>query len=209
MKKQGTVVRWQDDRGFGFIRSPASTADVFFHIRDYRGDGEPRQGLAVTFDEIHVGGKGPRAMAVQATHDVAPRRLSPPRSGRQPQTHAGTATWSGAMFTLALMAAYAVVLAWSILEKTLPWWVLPTSLLVNLAAFWAYWHDKHSAANRRWRTREDTLHLWSLLGGWGGAWFAQRIHRHKTRKASFQETYWATVALHCGALAGWLWWVHR
>ena len=123
--------------------------------------------------------------------------------------NAGGETWSGAAAALPLMGAYAAVLAWAVHQGALPWWVLPASLLVNLAAFWAYWQDKHSAANGQWRTREDALHVWSLAGGWGGAWFAQQIHRHKTRKASFQETYWTTVVLHCGALGGWLWWVHR
>jgi len=65
MHKQGKVVRWEAERGFGFIRSPDTPADVFFHIRDFRGPGTPSEGLAVSYEEIHVGGKGPRAMAVQ------------------------------------------------------------------------------------------------------------------------------------------------
>ncbi|MCZ8257370.1 MAG: cold shock domain-containing protein, partial [Polaromonas sp.] len=64
MRKQGTIVRWEAARGFGFIRSPAASADVFFHLRDLRGGMQPREGMDVTFDEIHVGGKGPRAMAI-------------------------------------------------------------------------------------------------------------------------------------------------
>ena len=75
MKKEGTIVRWDDARGFGFIRSPASTADVFVHVRDFRSNaGSPRQGMQVTFEEIHVGGKGPRAMAVQP---AGPARAQP------------------------------------------------------------------------------------------------------------------------------------
>ena len=34
--------------------------------------------------------------------------------------------------------------------------------------------------------------------------FAQAILHHKSRKTSFQVTFWATVACNCGALA-WLW----
>jgi len=209
MKKQGTVVRWQDDRGFGFIRSRQSTADVFFHIRDYRGAGTPRQGLAVTFEEIHVGGKGPRAIAVQTAHPSAPPRPGPERRRSRAHPDAGPAGSAGSVLAVPLMLAYAIVLGWAVLGRLVPWWVLPASLLLNLGAFWMYWQDKHSASQRRWRTREDTLHFWSLAGGWGGAWFAQQIHRHKTRKATFQKTYWTTVVLHCGAVAGWLWWIHR
>jgi cold shock CspA family protein len=86
MKKQGTVIRWDDERGFGFIRSPQTSADIFFHIRDFRG-ADPaalRIGLAVTFEEVHVGGKGPRAVAVQdgSARAAAPSARAAP--GAQP-----------------------------------------------------------------------------------------------------------------------------
>lgn len=77
--------------------------------------------------------------------------------------------------------------------------------MLNLAAFFAYWQDKYAAQQRRWRIREETLHLWSLAGGWGGAWFAQQILRHKSVKASFRATYWSTVAIHCAGACG-IWW---
>jgi len=47
MQKQGTVIRWDATRAFGFIRSPGTSADVFFHVRDFRGSAPPREGLAV------------------------------------------------------------------------------------------------------------------------------------------------------------------
>ncbi|GKT14690.1 DUF1294 domain-containing protein [Acidovorax sp. SUPP2522] len=68
MQKQGTVLRWDATRGFGFLRSGDTGVDVFFHARDLQGLPEPRPGLAVVYEEIHVGGKGPRAMAVRAAH---------------------------------------------------------------------------------------------------------------------------------------------
>ena len=37
MNKQGTIVRWDAERGFGFVRSPGAQAEGFFHIRDFRG----------------------------------------------------------------------------------------------------------------------------------------------------------------------------
>ena len=69
MKKIGTIKRWDAARGFGFIHSRDSNADVFFHVRDFRAAPgvQPTEGTRVQFEEIHVGGKGPRAMAVQPT----------------------------------------------------------------------------------------------------------------------------------------------
>ena len=51
-------------KGFGFIQG-AHSSNVFFHVRDYRGATPPAEGMRVEFEEIQVGGKGPRAMAVR------------------------------------------------------------------------------------------------------------------------------------------------
>ncbi len=175
-------------------------------VRDYRSSGEaPRQGLRVTFDDIDVGGKGPRAVAVQPAgarraRDKGAQEASPPRrpSARRP----ARASNSGAQWVVPLMVAYGLGLAWLLWQRHVPPWVLPASLLLNMATFVAYWRDKHAAQTGRWRIQEDTLHLWSLAGGWPGASFAQQVLRHKSVKASFRAAYWTTVVVHCAALLG-------
>jgi uncharacterized membrane protein YsdA (DUF1294 family)/cold shock CspA family protein len=208
-------MRWDEAKGFGFIHSPASTADVFFHVRDFRAVAgqSPRQGQVVTFEEIHVGGKGPRAMAVQVAGAAgAPtagmRRSNAGRERRPTRAHRSPpASTSGAWLALPLMLAYAAALAWAVWAQRLPWWVLAASPALNLLAFFAYWQDKFAAQRRQWRIKEDTLHIWSLAGGWAGAWFAQQVLRHKSSKPSFLVTYWLTTVLHCAALAACVWWI--
>jgi uncharacterized membrane protein YsdA (DUF1294 family) len=78
--------------------------------------------------------------------------------------------------------------------------ILAWTLVVGILTFAAYWSDKRRARAGRRRIRERTLHLWSLVGGWPGAFVAQRALRHKTRDMRFLIVYWLTVALH---LAGW------
>jgi uncharacterized membrane protein YsdA (DUF1294 family)/cold shock CspA family protein len=208
MKKHGTVVKWDDARGFGFIRSVGTSGDIFFHVRDFRaaGDRAPRQGLAVTFEEIHVGGKGPRGMAVQPADERSPHPSAvPPRRARPARSNgAASSRSSGVFVALPLMTLYAVALAWGIWTRRLPWWVLPTLFTLNILTFFAYWQDKWAASKGHWRISESTLHVWGLAGGWPGAWYAQQLLRHKSSKESFRTTYWATVVLHCAALAGWL-----
>ena len=210
MRKQGTVVRWDDAKGFGFIRGMAAQ-DIFFHVRDFRaGPGAtPRQGMKVSFDEIHVGGKGPRAMAVQPVGTGAAAPSSTERPARQhstakrpPYTSSGTGAW----FVLPLMLVYASTLLWAAWMELIPAWLLAASLFLNLAVFFVYWKDKYAAGTGQWRVKEDTLHLWSLLGGWGGAWCAQQVLRHKSRKTSFLQIYGLTVAAHCAAVG---WWLYR
>lgn len=76
-------------------------------------------------------------------------------------------------------------------------------LALSLLTFAAYAIDKSAARKGEWRISENNLHLLSFLGGWPGAWLAQKFLRHKTSKPSFQRIYWLTVALHC-ACVGWL-----
>jgi len=213
MKKQGTVIRWDSERGFGFIRSPQTSADIFFHIRDFRG-ADPaalRIGLAVTFEELHVGGKGPRAVAVQdsSARAAAPparaARRSAPSRPQPPARTAPTASSAGTWLTLVLMTGYAAVLGWAVWLRHLPWWVLAASLLLNMATFFVYWLDKYAAQQRHWRTPEVHLHAWALAGGWGGAWWAQRILRHKISKESFMSQYWLAAIVHCAVVGVWLW----
>jgi uncharacterized membrane protein YsdA (DUF1294 family)/cold shock CspA family protein len=223
MRKQGNVVRWDQARAFGFIRSAGTSADIFFHIRDFRGGAGsvPSEGMAVSFEEIHVGGKGPRAMAVQPSApgagaaqgfrtDHAGRTSIPIRTptGSRRSRNTDAPVSSGALFALPLMVAYAGLLTWAVAwARQLPWWVLVVSVALNLVTFMVYWFDKYAAGTRQWRTSEATLHFWSAAGGWAGAWFAQQVLRHKSRKAEFRSVYWATVVLHCAAVAGALaWW---
>jgi uncharacterized membrane protein YsdA (DUF1294 family) len=68
--------------------------------------------------------------------------------------------------------------------------------LASLVSFALYWRDKHQARTQGWRTPEKVLHASELCGGWPGALLAQQAFRHKTRKLSFQLSFWAIVALH-------------
>jgi uncharacterized membrane protein YsdA (DUF1294 family) len=173
--------------------------------------------MKVTFGHVHVGGKGPRAVAVQPL-DAAPSaarapalapRYVPRRAEARRPTPRPAASGAGAdaISALLLMLCYAAALGWGTWTKLLPVWVIVALPFLNLLTFFAYWQDKWAAQKKQWRIKEDTLHLWSLAGGWPGAWFAQQILRHKSRKASFRDTYWMTVVLNCGALGFWLW--HR
>lgn len=82
MAKQGTVRRWDAEKGFGFIRSLEVSADVFFHISTFKCQAGllPHEGLAVQFEEVFVGGKGFKATRVIPVVD---RRTEQP-AGLQP-----------------------------------------------------------------------------------------------------------------------------
>ena len=218
MTKQGTIVRWDATRAFGFIRSGDCAGDVFFHVRDYRGSTPPRAGLAVVFEEIHVGGKGRRAVAVRPLASLGSsvavpsasahpqRKENQARSERPARKSARSrAPAAGAALIGLLTLCWLVVIGWALWIERLPLWGAGALLALNLLTLWLYAADKNAARAGAWRVSENQLHLLALLGGWPAAWWAQQSLRHKTSKVSFRAAYWLSVVLHCAALIGWLW----
>lgn len=219
MRKQGTIFRWDPAKGFGFIRSPDTDQDIFFHVRDYRGHAAPGEGEPVWFEEIHVGGKGPRGMSVTPAQATAHPRADAPSANRHKpfgqttrpvranvrQVSAGPQSGHPLPVFL-LVLAWIALIGWGVVQKRFPAWAIGAAIALNLVTFFYYAHDKNAAQYRRWRVSESTLHLLSLLGGWPFAWLAQQTLRHKSRKAQFRMTYWVTVAAHFAGLLGWLLW---
>lgn len=218
MKKQGAVVRWDDAKGFGFIHSPQSSAQLFFHVRDWRGSATPALNQRVSFEEIHVGSKGPRAMDVRPDNERAakpapprPAAARPPTRTRHPPlrtppsrraapSRQASPTWPAHL----LMLIWAGLLIGGVVLARLSGWLLPAALVLNLFTFYAYWQDKHAATQGQWRTAEQTLHMLGLVGGWPGAWFAHQILRHKSAKQAFRSVYWTTAFIDVAALALWV-----
>lgn len=81
-------------------------------------------------------------------------------------------------------------------------------VVFQLAAFGLFWFDKVQARNGDWRVRERTLLLIALLGGFG-AWLAQHLLRHKTRKEPFRTVLGVALGLHLIAVVAGFWWVLR
>lgn len=188
MRDKGKLVAWNDEKGYGFIAPFSGAAQVFIHVKAFENrTRRPEVHDVVTY--TLSSDKQGRRRAVKATLAGASR---PPRVARP---GSAWALFAVTMFFAAVGAA--VVLGY----------LLPVALLVYPAAsavtFGAYALDKSAAQKGRWRTSEGTLHLLSLAGGWPGAWVAQSVLRHKSRKQPFRAVFWVTVVLNCAALA-WL-----
>ena len=66
-----------------------------------------------------------------------------------------------------------------------------------------YGIDKTAARRGEGRTRESTLHLVAVVGGWPGVLLVRRGFRHKTRKQPFGLILWGCVVVNTG-LVTWL-----
>jgi uncharacterized membrane protein YsdA (DUF1294 family)/cold shock CspA family protein len=185
MRNTGKIRSWNEQKGFGFIRSSAGGKELFLHISALRNRSRvPRIGQTVTY--TLATDKQGRPCAAQA--------LLP--GDRISSSHANRGT-IGAIF---VAVAFLCLVASLVFAKLLPILILLGYLAVSLVTFLAYASDKNAAKKGTWRTSEGTLHWLSLAGGWPGALIAQQALRHKFRKQSFRAVFWATVIINCAAL---------
>jgi uncharacterized membrane protein YsdA (DUF1294 family) len=133
---------------------------------------------------------GPRATRV--------RRSTPVRQ-KSRSTNASTSN----MVPLVVASLFVLFLIAKTLTGRLSLAVTVTYGVVSILTFLVYWNDKSAAQHGTWRTKESSLLLLGLAGGWPGAVVAQRVLRHKSRKQSFQVAFWGTVVMNSLAL-GWL-----
>ena len=102
--------------------------------------------------------------------------------------------------TRSLPFAFMALVVLAVLLGRLPYGVLAVYLAVSGITFGIYALDKSAAKSGSWRTRENTLHILALSGGWPGALIAQHTLRHKSKKSTFRFMFWLTVMLNAGIL---------
>ena len=188
MRTKGRITTWNDAKGFGFITPVTGGKQVFVHIRAFGNRSRrPEINQLVTY-ALSSDGKG-RPCAVKAT--LAGDRL-PKRTKRSTDSP-----------SVLVAACFLAIVGFSVLAGRIPPLVLAIYTGASLLAFIVYAADKSAARKGGWRTRESTLHLLSLAGGWPGALVSQQTLRHKSKKESFRLVFWFTVLLNCGVFA-WL-----
>ena len=185
IRYQGKIISWKDEQGFGFIAPNGGGPQVFVHVKSLPSSAtRPAENDVVTY-ELSFNQKGqPRADNVAFVRDRAAR---PPSQDTGMTSHAAAAGYLG-------------VVAMLVLFGKLPAVVFGAYLGMSVLAFIVYGADKSAARNNRWRTKESTLHILGLAGGWPGALMAQQVFRHKSKKQAFQAAFWFTVAINCAAL---------
>jgi uncharacterized membrane protein YsdA (DUF1294 family)/cold shock CspA family protein len=181
MRASGRIVKWRDDKGYGFIEPKAGGKEVFVHIKSFPGNmHRPAMGTEVHYVVARDSQGRARAEDVRLVGENLPL-------GR-----ATKAFIAAALFFLIV----AIVTALEIIPIYILWIYMGMSALT----FTLYALDKSAARKSARRTPENTLHWLALLGGWPGALFAQQLFRHKSCKTSFRVVFWITLMLNVAAL---------
>ena len=185
MRYQGRLADWNDDKGFGFVVPNGGGDRAFVHIKGFaRASRRPLDGDLITYTVTRDARGRLQANAIRFIGET-PHVDDRAKPG-----------WFGPAFALLFTAT----LAGTVFTDQLPMNILLAYAVVSTIAFIAYGLDKSAATAGRQRTPESTLHFLGLICGWPGALLAQRVFRHKSRKAAFQSTFWGTVALNVIAL---------
>lgn len=169
---EGFVVKFDEKRGFGFIRSKELPQDVFVHVRNIPDQESLSVGQQVQF-KTQQSEKGLVAV------DIVPgkKRTSP-------------YYLYGISAFIVTIATTIFLFSWAHLHI-----IIAYLLSINLSTFLFYGYDKMIAGSSILRVPEWILHSLSIAGGSPTGLIAQKVFRHKTIKGSFQFVYWTIVVI--------------
>ena len=188
MRYQGKIVKWNDDKGFGFIAPNSGDKEIFLHISAF-SDTKIRPEINALISYAIDKDKAGRTKATHVAYVTVSLNLT---------THEDAQKISPIFVTFVLL--FLVFITERALKGFLPHFFPFIFIGENLIVFLYYYQDKTAAKKHEWRTSESTLHFFSLIGGWGGAYIAQRMFRHKYKKAEFMSMYALTVFINCALI---------
>ena len=178
MRYQGKISDWNNEKGFGFVSPNGGGQKAFVHIKAFlKYSSRPVGGELITY-ELE---KDPKNRFYAKNIELMGESLVASEYGKS-------------NFIPSFFAVTFLVLLYLLtFIKFAPLNLLLAYLVVSAFTFVVYAKDKLAAKKNTQRTPEITLHLLSIIGGWPGAIFAQKLLRHKSKKEAFQNIFWVTV----------------
>lgn len=178
MRLKGKLIKWSEQKAFGFIAPNGGGNQIFIHKNAFSNrTRSPKINDVITYS-ISKDQQG-RYCADKAT--FLGEKLKVKQTNKFSQ------------FSIYLALLFIVAITVAFLLGHFPKTLMLVYIVMSVITFLAYAQDKFKAQKDAWRTPENTLHVLSLIGGWPGAALAQQLLRHKTQKKAFRIAFWFTV----------------
>ena len=186
MRLKGKLIKWNNEKAFGFILPNGGGDQVFIHKTAFSNRHLlPQINDTITFSIAKD--KQERYCANEAIF------LGEKMKKKQ--------TNNINKFSIYLSITFLCLVIIASMMNYIPINLAYAYIGLSVITFIAYAFDKSKAKRGAWRTPENTLHLFALIGGWPGAEIAQQILRHKSKKREFRIVFWCTVIVNCAVLA--------
>lgn len=186
----GSIVKWNDERGVGVVKTSVIPNDIFFHGN-------------VLFAKDQYVPQPNEAVMVYAKYDEQKQRwyatkITSPQREQWIANHQAKKNTLIQPVTSRLCWAVMVMVVWLWVVCQWSVWLGYWNIVLSLLTLVLYGVDKRRAMNneRNHRIAEQSLHVWALLGGWTGALIGRYLFRHKTRKQPFVTIFWVMVVCH-------------
>lgn len=191
-RQQGRLDQWNDDKGFGFVIPEGGGPKAFVHIKAFATrPRRPEVGDRLSYLlERDAQGRWQATQALLMGEPTTTQSRQAKQQKTRNEKHGALPVWGWPLgLAIGALVLGLGLTAFGVLPNLLGVWLL----VINVVTFGVYAVDKSAAQQGAWRTKETTLHILSLLGGWPAALLAQRHLRHKSSKQSFQAVFWLTV----------------
>jgi len=203
--RSGKLIKWKDDRGFGFIQPVDGGREVFLHISELKDTTRrPQENDMICYYLVDSKGKtrACNAFIVGARNKSTSASVSIGRNAKLNAVPTSSFPILEVLLLSTLPLLGAIHFTWTT-HNPLP---LVLYSVMSVVTYSLYADDKSYAKRGEWRISEQTLHLCELAGGWLGGFIAQRMLRHKNQKKSYQAEFWTIVTIH---YIVWLFWLYQ
>lgn len=201
--RRGQLIKWKDEKGFGFIKPVDGSQEIFLHISEVKDSTRrPQIGDTIYYHVVAEDGKFRACNAFilgSRSKPSSPFVFLSNKAACNFETKYPFPILEVLLLSL-LPAIGSFHFVW-ITTNPVPLILYP---VMGLLTFALYAKDKSRAKRGDWRISERTLHLCELAGGWLGGFIAQKKLRHKSTKSSYQAVFWTIVILHLAFWVDWL-----
>ncbi len=167
----GRIVQWDREKGFGWLETEGQR--IFLHIREFSARHKrPEVGDVIRFI-AGTDAKG-RICAKGAEH----------------VNGGGQFAVLDLILVVGLLVLPMLASARLAIDLRL---IGGYAVGISTITYFLYAADKNRARAKAWRVSEAALHLCELIGGWPGAFIAQRRLRHKCSKPGYQAFFWLII----------------